>query len=179
MTPPTTPQLDFADIVSLASLEKSFQAPLRMPKSEAVMAKIYLLRASEDDSRILLLLGDLRALRKGSGSDAGALASALATRARACLLQAGAMPPPAAFDDYPSSPLMASSDVCSCSAAVCWPESIDLHALLAACEDCLTSMFLIGGSFSRHIKLSESGSGRLEKAANHLILDLRAARTRR
>jgi hypothetical protein len=162
-----------------ASFEQSFRHFVSMPSAEAFLLKIFLLHANDDTSRICACLADKRALRSPSSADPSVLASAMGTRVRMNLLAAGAKSPPAYIDDFPSSPFMVNNDVCACCIAVTWPNERSIDDMAQAISGSLSSMFLDGGHFMRHLRMNECSDARLESQINKLMIDLRAARKRR
>lgn len=168
--------LDISSALALASFELSFAKPVPLGSAEAILLRSLWISPNADESRVAILLADRRGLRGESTADIGLIASAFAARARACLLDAGATPPPGYINDFPAAPFMASADICSASCAVGFPLSSSAAAMDLACARALDAMFVPGSHFRRHIKLSLAGRGEAERVANKLICELRKSR---
>lgn len=168
--------LDISSALAFASFELSFANPVPLGSGEAILLRSLWISPNSDESRVAILLADRRGLRGESTADIGLIASAFAARTRACLLDAGATPPPGYLNDFPAAPFMASADICSASCAVGFPLSASVASMDQACARALDAMFIPGSHFRRHIKLSLAGRGEAERVANKLISDLRKSR---
>ena len=164
--------------LAAASFELSFSNQAPLGGGEAILLRAFWISPNPDESRVALLLADRKGLRSQSSADIGVIAAALAAKARASLLDAGASSPPGYCDDFPAAPFMANADICSASCAVGLPASSSASALDLACERALDGMFLPGTHFRRHIKLSQAGHGETGRVANKLVLELRRSRSK-
>lgn len=163
--------------LSIAALQSAFSEPRDWPQAQAALCCVFLEPGEGvDEGRILLALGDARAPLAGSSASPGLLCMALADRSREALYDAGAKPPAAALNDYPSSPRLVSQDLCSSAVALRQPAELSLERAMEALREAGSQVFAPGFHFQRHLRLSERDSGRMERQINAMIADLRAAR---
>ena len=162
-----------------ASFALCMDAPRPHAQARAILLRCFWIHDDPGQTRVALALADAGASLFSSTAPPGVLAAAFADRARHELLLSGARVAPSYLDDFPSSPAMASDDICSVNCAVRFGLGQAPHDLDAALGRALDSMFNPALHFRRHAKTSLSGPGELEKRANALIVLLRSARASR
>ena len=163
----------YASTLLKASFEQSLLNPSLLSEAKALLLKIYWIGPDDDMTRIFIAVIHLKNLHPGIGGHMGAICSGISYRLRSAMLDAGALPPPSYLDDFPSAPLMINSDVASCSCAVSYGPATDATRLHHVCLNALSDIAPPSSFFTRHLRLSQSRNGSLERVANTLLLNLR------